>query len=189
MSKNVCGHHFSIRTIAYCALFAAMSIVLARILGLPVSNDVRISFEAVPIILAGLLFGPVAGGLVGFCADLLGSLMTFGFTPMLCLAPVLVGLCCGFISKWLRKKMTLIRLLFSLFVIFFGAYVFWQSFALTHVFGGERAFWQNYLVRVGMRSIQFSLTAIADGLIVYLLFSRNIFSQLGLWPPRKKEQA
>ena len=185
MSKSVCGNHFSVRTIAYCALFAAMSIVLARILGLPIGNDVRISFEAVPIILAGLLFGPVAGGLVGFCADLLGSLMTFGFTPMLCLPPILVGLCCGFISNWLRQKMTLTRLIISLLAIFFGAYVFWQSFALTYVFGGEKTFWQNYLVRVGMRSIQFSLTAIADGLIVHLLFSRNIFCRLGLWPSVK----
>ncbi len=182
MSKSVCGNHFSVRTIAYCALFTAMSIVLARVVGLPIGNDVRISFEAVPIILAGLLFGPLAGGLVGFCADLLGSLMTFGFTPMLCLPPVLVGLCCGLVSKWLRQKMTPIRLIAALLVIFFGAYVFWQSFALTYVFGGESAFWQNYLVRVGMRSIQFSLIAIVDGLIVHLLFSRNIFSRLGLWP-------
>lgn len=185
MSKSVYGNHFSIRTIAYCALLTAMSIVLARVLGLPISNDVRISFEAIPIILSGLLFGPVAGGLVGFCADLLGSLMTFGFTPMLCLPPILVGVCFGFVGKWLRRKMTLPRLLVSLLVIFFGAYVFWQSFALTYVFGGEKTFWQNYLVRVGMRSIQFFLTAIADGLIVHLLFNRNIFCRLGLWPSVK----
>ena len=188
MSNSVRGNRFSVRTIAFCALLTAMSIVLARVVGVPVGNDVRVSFEAVPIILAGLLFGPVAGGLVGFCADLLGSLMTFGFTPMLCLPPILVGVCCGLIRGWLRDRMSLPRMIITLLVIFFGAYVFWQSFALTYVFGGESSFWQNYLVRVGMRSIQFSLTAIADAVIVHLLFGRNIFYRLGLWPSVKKEK-
>ena len=60
------------KTLAYCALLAALSVVLARFI-IPMPNvSARFSIEAVPIFLSGMLFGPMAGGLVGFCADLVG---------------------------------------------------------------------------------------------------------------------
>lgn len=44
-----------------CALLTAVSVVLARFL-IPTPNEVtRFSLEAVPIFLAGMLFGPLPG--------------------------------------------------------------------------------------------------------------------------------
>ncbi len=64
------------RVLVQLAFLTAVSIVLTRFAsilltpgGLPM---IRLSFGEVPIILAGLLFGPVAGGVVGVTADLLG---------------------------------------------------------------------------------------------------------------------
>mgnify|MGYP001053164780 CR=1 FL=1 len=52
-----------------CALLTAVSVVLARFL-IPTPNEVtRFSLEAVPIFLAGMLFGPLPGALTGFAAD------------------------------------------------------------------------------------------------------------------------
>ena len=49
---------FTTKTLAYCALLAALSVVLARFL-IPMPNvTTRFSIEAVPIFLAGMLFGP-----------------------------------------------------------------------------------------------------------------------------------
>ena len=186
MSKN---GSMTTKTVVYCALFTALSIVLARLLGIPIMADTRISLEAIPIMLAGAMFGPVAGGLVGFVADFLGSLMTFGFTPMLCLPPVMIGVGTGLFRLYLGKKDTLLRWFVVEIPLFAVAYVFWQSFALTHVFGGTGAFWENYLLRLGLRSIQFSVTVVVDVLIVYMLIATKMFHRINVWPPcgRKTE--
>ena len=63
------------KALACCALLAALSVVFARLI-VPMPNaTTRFSIEAVPIFLSGALFGPLAGGLVGFTADLVGCLI------------------------------------------------------------------------------------------------------------------
>ena len=50
----------NVRTLVSCALLAAVSVVLARFI-IPMPNETtRFSLEAVPIFLAGMLFGPAA---------------------------------------------------------------------------------------------------------------------------------
>lgn len=80
-----------------CALLTAVSVVLARFL-IPTPNEVtRFSLEAVPIFLAGMLFGPLPGALTGFAADFIGCLFSpYGYNPIFCVPPILYGLCAGF---------------------------------------------------------------------------------------------
>lgn len=53
----------NVRTLVSCALLAAVSVVLARFI-IPMPNETtRFSLEAVPIFLAGMLFGPLPGAL------------------------------------------------------------------------------------------------------------------------------
>jgi len=127
-----------------------------------------------------VFFGPLAGALVGFVADFLGSLMSFGFTPMLCLPPIMVGFGIGLFRKYLLQKQSLLRWYAVSVPLFAVAYVLWQSFALTHVFGGTGAFWENYVMRLGLRSLQFSVTVIVDVLIIHLLFKAKVFRNLEL---------
>ena len=90
MNKSTTARPFSTKTLAYCALLAALSVVLARFV-IPMPNvTTRFSIEAVPIFLAGMLFGPMAGGLVGFSADLVGCLFSgYGYNPLFCVPPIL----------------------------------------------------------------------------------------------------
>ena len=54
---------WSVRSIAICALLTALSVILARLL-IPMPNETtRFSIEAVPIFIAGMLFGPLPGAL------------------------------------------------------------------------------------------------------------------------------
>ena len=79
-----------------CALLTALSVVLARLLTIIPSEVSRVSLEAVPILLAGLLFGPLPGAAVGFAADFIGCLFSpFGYNPIFCLPPILYGLGAG----------------------------------------------------------------------------------------------
>lgn len=72
-----------------------MSIVLTRFASFMVAaGTIRLSFGTIPIYVAGILFGPSVGGLVGGVADLVGYLFnSFGaaFIPQLFLASVLRG--------------------------------------------------------------------------------------------------
>ena len=76
------------KTITYCAMLAAISVALARLAGLMPNEFTRFSIEAVPIFLAGLFFGPVAGGCVGFAAEFVGCMFSpYGYIPIYCIPP------------------------------------------------------------------------------------------------------
>ncbi|MBQ3425135.1 MAG: folate family ECF transporter S component, partial [Clostridia bacterium] len=66
----------SSKTLVTLALLSAIEVVLARLI-VPMPNaTTRFSIEAVPIIVAGLLFGPVSGALVGLVGDVVGCLFS-----------------------------------------------------------------------------------------------------------------
>ena len=176
----------STKTLAYCALLAALGVVMARLFGLMPNEFSRFSIEAVPTVVAGILFGPVAGGLVGFTADLVGCLFSgYGYNPLFCIPPILYGVCGGLFRPMLAKKMSFWRVLLTLLPAVVVGSVLWQSFALTYVYANDGAFMQNLLVRLGARSIQFAITIVVDAVIIHLLFKSKIFKHIGVWPVEK----
>ena len=75
-----------VRAMVTCALLTAVSVVLARFL-IPTPNEVtRFSLEAVPIFLAGMLFGPLPGALTRRCSPLR---LALAFLPPVVLGSVL----------------------------------------------------------------------------------------------------
>ena len=184
MSKS---RKMSTKTLAYCALLAALGVVMARLFGLMPNEFSRFSIEAVPTVVAGILFGPVAGGLVGFTADLVGCLFSgYGYNPLFCIPPILYGVCGGLFRPMLAKGINLWRMLLTLLpAVLFGS-VLWQSFALTYVYANDGAFLENLMLRLSARSIQFAITIVVDALIIHLLFKSKIFKHMGVWPPENK---
>lgn len=73
------------------ALFVALDLVVGRLLSVDL-GPYRISFGSVVLILSGLWLGPVAGGICGFGADIIGCFMK-GYTvnPLITLAAVMWG--------------------------------------------------------------------------------------------------
>jgi ECF transporter S component (folate family) len=90
------------------SLFSAISIVLTRFLAFYIpffgSNDVRISLGDVPIMLAGLIFGPIAGALTGAVSDVIGATMfpAGPFFPGFTLSAMLAGAIPGLLQPFLR---------------------------------------------------------------------------------------
>ena len=171
------------KSVACCAMLAAISIVMARLLCFATPDGVRWSLDKFPLFLAGMFFGPVMGALTGFTADFLGSIMQFGFNPLLCLPAILYGLFGGVFSSYLRKKFTVIRLGLSyLFPIVLGS-ILYQSYMLAYLFydGGLMAGLAYYL---GTRTVQFSIMLVAEVAIIYSLVKLKIFTRLGLWDKR-----
>jgi len=168
------------RTLAYCALMAAMQVAMARLFGLMPSEFTRFSIEAIPTILAGLFFGPVAGGLVGFTADLVGCLFSgYGYNPLFCIPPILYGVCGGLFQGLLVKKVTLPKILLTVALPAVVGSIFYQSWALGFVSG--KGFWFYF----STRSIQFAITIVIEVIIIHLLFKSKVFQHLKVWPPQK----
>ena len=67
----------------------------------------RVTFENLPILLSGIMFGPAVGGVVGAASDIVSYLMTpqaYPINPVVTLAAALVGVISGTISHYAFKK-------------------------------------------------------------------------------------
>lgn len=96
---------FSTHNLVMMAALAAMQIILARFLGIQVSDTLRLSFESIPVVLAGLWLGPVCGGIVGFVADTIGTMLS-GLTwfPPLALNPIMEGVVAGLLARYFIRS-------------------------------------------------------------------------------------
>ena len=164
---------FNTYALTVCALLTALSVVLARLLTIIPSEVSRFSLEAVPILLAGLLFGPVPGAAVGFAADFIGCLFSpYGYNPIFCLPPILYGLWAGLLRGYVWARPTI---WLAVFPAALCGSVLWQSAALALVYGGEAKL-AFFLTRLASRSIQFAVTGVIDTAAVWLLLRRNALS-------------
>ena len=107
---------FSPRALAICAMLAAMSIVCGKYLAIPLGNVMRFSFENLPIIMAGMMFGPIAGALTGVVADLFGCLLV-GYTinPLVMLGATVVGMASGIVFHALKRIPYTLRVFLAVF--------------------------------------------------------------------------
>jgi len=184
------GRSMTTKTLVCCALLAALSVVFARLI-IPMPNAfTRFSVEAVPIFLSGMLFGPLAGGLVGFSADLVGCLFSgYGYNPVFCVPPILYGLCAGLFRGFLTKKVSLPRILLAFLpAVVFGS-ILYQSAALSLVYNSKGSFSASMAYFLSTRSIQFAVTIVIDSILVHLLSKTHVFERVGVWPPKSRKSA
>lgn len=181
----------TVRTMTSCALLAALSVVLARLMGLMPDAASRFSIEAIPIFLSGMFFGPWAGGMVGFVADFVGCMFSpYGYNPVFCIPPILYGVFAGLFRNFLAKKTTLLRLgVAFLPPVVLGSLLYQSAMLSWFYFKGSRgSFLQGYLFYLGTRTVQFAVVLVLDIVIIYLLHKTGIFNRLGLWDTSAQER-
>ena len=165
------------RNLVMMALLVAIQIILARYLSIQ-SEMFRISFETIPLALAGIWLGPASGAIVALVADILGTVLSgIGlYFPPLSLGPVTFAVLCGLGAKYLRKyqgvweyilmpvTVTLAGIINS-FVVGVAAFVWYQ----ISVMGTEGSFWGLAAINFGSRLATKPLTIIATTLAVFLI--------------------
>lgn len=95
----------STRSWVIMAMMTAVSIILSRFF--KIETDIaRISLGYIPIILTGILLGPVQGAVVGLVADFLGAVLfsSLGWFPPLALTPLIIGLWSGIMREFFLKN-------------------------------------------------------------------------------------
>ncbi len=91
MQKINGKQQWNVSTLVYMALLVAMNLVLTRVFVIEL-GAYRISLGSVTTIMAGLWLGPVAGGLCGFSADIIGCFMKgYAINPFITVAAILWG--------------------------------------------------------------------------------------------------
>ena len=101
---------FSPKKIALAAMLIAMSVII----GIFCKNFMnfalglfRVTFENLPIILAGIWLGPVVGGFVGVATDLISYLLSSQIYPpnlVVTLGAALIGIISGIVPYIVKKR-------------------------------------------------------------------------------------
>lgn len=163
---------FTTKNLLLLALFAAISIIFTRFLSfyLPIMaiNTVRISLGNIPIVLAGLLLGPVAGAATGIVADVIGTTMfsPFGYFPGFTLSAALVGFLPGILKAYFKDTNKYSNILIIVFITelitSIGLNTLWVSM-MTNV---------NYFVLMIPRAGITLIMMIIYSWIIYILLKR-----------------
>lgn len=198
--------HVSTRMLTLGAMFIALQVVLSKFLMIQATPTIRLSIDAVPIFLAAIWFGgiagkkwvgPLAGGIVGLLADAVGTLLfpTAGaYFPPLTLGFILIGVISGFLAMaLLREKRTLWRIALVVIITEFLASYLYKSLALSWLMGTP------YIVMLGSRALPVGIVTAANTLIVFALdkllakklFAKPVQAEQGLTgdAPMSYEQA
>lgn len=95
----------NLAALAVCAVLAALSFVLDRLLGIRVTEQISVNLSFVPIMLAGYLFGPLWGGVVGALADIICTILVpqGAYHPGFTLCNFLIGFLAGTVIYFFPK--------------------------------------------------------------------------------------
>lgn len=100
----------NVKTVTTASMLVAMSVVIGIFCKTYLNFGMglfRITFENLPILMAGILYGPVVGGLVGAASDLVSYLMSGQVYPLnliVSFGAIMVGAVSGTVAKYLVKK-------------------------------------------------------------------------------------
>ncbi len=106
---------FSTHKLVYVSILIALSIVFTRLLSLRVAiggvEGIRIGLGGLPIVFAGIAFGPLAGGVVGAVSDVIGFFLNpMGpYMPHFTLTSFLTGFLPGLLFYYVLSKKTSLR--------------------------------------------------------------------------------
>ena len=165
----------NLKVMVVSALFCALSIVLGKYLAFNITDSIRLSFENLPILMAGMFFGPVVGGVVGLAADLLGC-MAVGYTPipLVAVGGTLIGVVSGIVAWYVypRKSEGL------------GSWGVYLPVYVAHVVGsilvksvGLSLYNGIPLpITMGWRTLTYLVIAFAEGGLIMLLMKNKLFA-------------
>ena len=162
----------SVRTLTMLALLVAMSIVFSRVLSIS-TGFVRFNLGSLPVLLAGILFGPWAGFVVGMVADIIGGVLAgYAINPLITLGAASIGLVGGLGWQKLSHLRTGNRLWCSVLAAHFVGSMVINSLAL-HIFYGYA--WATLAVRIPNALI---LAAVNTVLLRILLENRALMKMV-----------
>lgn len=165
----------SLRGMVTGSLLVALSIVCGKFLQIPVGEMLRFSFENLPILLAGMVFGPIAGGIVGIAADLIGCLAVgYAINPLITCGAAAIGCLGGIVYRLAAKVPLPWRVLLSVAAAHVIGSVTIKTFGLAQFYDIP------FLMLMVWRLFNYAIVGAAETLLLYALMKnkamRSLFS-------------
>ncbi len=157
----------NLKVLITMALFIALSMVFKQI---SVNcGPFRIGFENLPLLLSGIMFGPVIGFIVGAAADVFGCIFSgFPINPLITLGAASIGLVSGIVYFYFFENRPSLKV--------------FASVAFAHVIGSMiiKSFglflWYNYELPVLLLRIPlYIIIGTVEGYVTYLLMKNKAF--------------
>lgn len=166
----------NLKVLVCAALLTAISIVLGKYLAINPTVFLRISFENLPILMAGMFFGPVIGGVVGAGADLIGCfLVGYAINPIITLGSALVGVISGTISFFAFPKRSGWRGTWRVFIPVMISHII-CSMGIKSV--GMAVYFNTPVETLFWRVPLYIVVGALEGYLIMLLFRNKNFSGL-----------
>ena len=159
----------SVKVLVACAMFIAMSIVLGKFLSIKIGDNIRISFENLSLILAGILYGPLIGMFTAVTADVLGCFIYgYSINPVITLGAACIGFIAGLLPMFVFKKHLLPKIAVSVFAAHIVGSMIVKSIGLYIYYPSQRPllYW---------RIPVYLLTAVAETALIYSLLKSKAF--------------
>lgn len=180
--------------ITYDGLLAALCAVLGSVAAIDI-GIAKLTFENVPVVIAGLLFGPVDGMLVGFVGIFLSQVIRYGIdaSTMLWVAPyVLSGLVVGLGALLCRFRPKFWQLLVILIVDAIvvtgantvGLYIYYYYILKTP----KETMFAAIPVRLAVSAVKGVLYAILMPLLIKGLESAGIYERPRVQDPKEERK-
>ena len=151
--------------ICISAFLAALSIILGKYLAINLGDTIRLSFENLPILFAGLYFGPIMGLCVGITADLVGCILVgYSINPIITLGAAIIGFTAGFCSKLVKKNF--LRIVSAVLISHIFGSVIIKSIGLYLFFK------MPFFATLGLRSITYLCISLCE-IIILCFLSKN----------------
>ena len=115
--KKKIGLFGSVKAMTMAAMLTAMSVVIGIFCKSLLNFGgglFRITFENMPILIAGIMFGPIVGGVVGAATDVISYFLSGQAYPiniLVTLGATSIGLISGLLSKYVFKKSGYLRII------------------------------------------------------------------------------
>lgn len=166
VSKKRLGSN--LRLLAVSAFLAALSIICGKYLALSLGNVLRFSFENLPILLAGMMFGPITGMVVGAVADVVGCVMVaYPINPLVTLGAACVGLLGGLLFRLTRKLPLLWQTFVTVIATHFVASVIVKTIGLA-------AYYDMPLhILMLWRLLNYVIVGVAEWLLLYTILKNQ----------------
>ncbi len=160
----------SLKITVILAMLSALSIICGKYLAIRGGDIMRFSLENMPIIFAGMAFGPIAGGLVGAVSDLVGCVMV-GYTinPIVTLGAAAIGIVAGTIPLLLKKRELDTRLVNAITVAF--AHILGSVIIKT--LGLAAYYDMPFTVLLLWRVLNYAIVGAVDGIVVHILLNNK----------------
>ena len=166
----------NLKTLVTAAMLAAISAVIGIICKNFFTFNIyyRVTFENLPIIFAGIAFGPFVGGAVGIVADIVSCLCSTNpsLNPLITVGAASVGLVSGIVARWIIKRRGGLQIALSVATAHIVGQVIIKSVAKMLWFGMPQ---EGVLLGLGISLVVGTLEFFA---IKYLLSRKVIVSQL-----------